>query len=97
MTIDYATLAECWRSLGLETWADTIESLTRSRMSSSTHGDFEQWREVLASLPQIDSDPVETRAALLQLSPWLNGPFDVGGFVIDTVWRRILIWVLVCD
>ena len=97
MTIDYATLAECWRSLGLETWADTIESLTRSRMSSSTHGDFEQWREVLASLPQIDSDPVETRAALLQLSPWRKGPFDVGGVVIDTEWRSNLKWDRLAD
>jgi len=97
MTIDYAALAECWGSLGLETWADTIESLTRSRMSSSTHGDFEQWREVLASLPQIDSDPVEIRAALLQLSPWRKGPFDVGGVVIDTEWRSNLKWDRLAD
>jgi len=97
VTIDYPALAECWRSLGLDSWTDEIEALTRSRMSSSTHGDFEQWQEILASLPQIDSDPVRTKVALLQLSPWRKGPFEVGGVTIDAEWRSDLKWGRLAD
>ena len=97
MTIDYSALAECWRSLGLDNWTDEIEALIRSHMASSSHGDFEQWREVLASLPQMDSDPVRTKAALLQLSPWRKGPFEVGGVAIDAEWRSDLKWGRLAD
>jgi tRNA (mo5U34)-methyltransferase len=97
VTIDYPALAKCWRSLGLDNWTDEIESLMGSRMSSSSHGDFEQWRDVLASLPKIDSEPVKTKAALLQLSPWRKGPFEVGGVAIDAEWRSDLKWGRLAD
>ncbi len=90
--IDYPALAECWRSLGLERWAPDIESLVRSRLSSSAHGDFERWQEVLKALPEIDSDPIKLEAALLQLSPWRKGPFELGGVTIDAEWRSDLKW-----
>ncbi len=90
--IDYPALAECWRSLGLERWAPDIESLVRSRLSSSAHGDFEQWQEVLTSLPEIDSDPIKLEEALLRLCPWRKGPFELGGVAIDAEWRSDLKW-----
>ncbi len=90
--INYPALSDRWRSLGLEQWAPDIESLLRSRMSSSTHGDFKHWQGILKALPEIDSDPVKLQEALLQLSPWRKGPFDVGGVAIDAEWRSDLKW-----
>jgi len=90
--INYSALSDHWRSLGLEHWAPDIESLLQSRMSSSTHGDFKHWQEILKALPEIDSDPIELEEALLQLSPWRKGPFVVGGVAIDAEWRSDLKW-----
>lgn len=90
--IDFSALSDHWRSLGLDNWDAGIESMLRSRMSSSTHGDFERWRAILASLPQIDSDPVKLAQELLRLSPWRKGPFELGGVTIDAEWRSDYKW-----
>ena len=55
--IDYAALADRWRSLGLEHWTEAIETRIKSRMSSSTHGDFDRWAEIVIALPQVEGDP----------------------------------------
>ncbi|MGB5246813.1 MAG: tRNA 5-methoxyuridine(34)/uridine 5-oxyacetic acid(34) synthase CmoB [Woeseia sp.] len=34
----------------------------------------------------------QLRAALLQLSPWRKGPFNIGGVFVDTEWRSDLKW-----
>ncbi len=90
--IDFSALSDHWRSLGLDNWDAGIESLLRSRMSSSTHGDFERWQAILVSLPQIDSDPVKLTQELLRLSPWRKGPFELGGVTIDAEWRSDYKW-----
>ncbi|MGB5346214.1 MAG: tRNA 5-methoxyuridine(34)/uridine 5-oxyacetic acid(34) synthase CmoB [Woeseia sp.] len=41
-------------------------------------------------LPQVEQQSL--RAALLQLSPWRKGPFNIGGVAIDTEWRSDLKW-----
>ncbi len=90
--IDYSALAKCWRSLELEHWAADIEALSRSRLSSATHGDFERWRGVIASLEDARSDPDKLEDALLGLCPWRKGPFELGGVSIDAEWRSDMKW-----
>jgi tRNA (mo5U34)-methyltransferase len=90
--IDYAALADRWRTLGLEQWTEPLESLVRSRMSSSAHGDFDRWNNIIAALPQIQSDPQALRDKLLGLAPWRKGPFEIGGVTIDAEWRSDLKW-----
>ncbi len=95
--IDYAALAEHWRSLELDEWADPIESLVRSRMSAATHGDFERWRDVVQGLSKVENDIGQLRTALLQLAPWRKGPIDVGDVTIDAEWRSDLKWDRLAD
>ena len=90
--IDYSALADRWRSLGLEQWIENLESLIRSRMSPSTHGDFERWNNILAGLPQVDADPQSLKDQLLGLAPWRKGPFEIGGVTIDAEWRSDMKW-----
>ena len=90
--IDYTALAQHWRSLDLEAWADPIEALVRSRMSSATHGDFDRWQNILKELPKVENDVAQLRAALLELTPWRKGPFEIGGVTIDAEWRSDLKW-----
>jgi tRNA (mo5U34)-methyltransferase len=44
------------------------------------------------ALARADSDAVEIRDLLLNLSPWRKGPFDVAGIRIDAEWRSDLKW-----
>ena len=37
------------------------------------------------------------REALIKLSPWRKGPFDIGGISIDSEWRSDLKWARVRD
>ena len=90
--IEHAALAEHWRRLGLEAWAEPIESLVRSRMSAATHGDFERWRDVVQGLPKVENDIGQLKTALLALAPWRKGPFEIGGVTIDAEWRSDLKW-----
>ncbi|MCH7980994.1 MAG: tRNA 5-methoxyuridine(34)/uridine 5-oxyacetic acid(34) synthase CmoB [Proteobacteria bacterium] len=90
--IDYSSLAKCWQSLALGHWATDIEALSRSRLSSATHGDFERWRGIIASLEDARSDPAILEEALLGLCPWRKGPFELGGVSIDAEWRSDLKW-----
>lgn len=90
--IDYPALAACWCSLGLDDWVEGVEALTRSRMSSSTHGDFDRWQGIISALPQVEKDPKTLKQQLLGLAPWRKGPFEVGGLHIDAEWRSDLKW-----
>lgn len=92
MTIDHAALAAHWRSLGLEHWAGDVEPLLQARLSSSAHGDFDRWNRVLTSLPDLANDPARLKDALLTLSPWRKGPFEIGGLTIDAEWQSNLKW-----
>ena len=95
--IDYAALAQHWRSLDLEAWTDPIESLVSSRMSSATHGDIDRWQDILKELPKVENDIAQLKAALLELTPWRKGPFEIGGVTIDAEWRSDLKWERLAD
>jgi len=90
--IDYPALARRWRSLGLDHWAEPLETLIRSRMSSSSHGDFDRWNSIVTALPEIETDPQALKEQLLGLAPWRKGPFEIGGITIDAEWRSDLKW-----
>jgi len=94
--LDYPGLAECLNSIGLDSWMSEIEPLLRARLDARAHGDFERWNKALDAL-RHSSDPAETRALLLQLSPWRKGPFNVGGVEIDAEWRSDLKWARLAD
>jgi len=90
--IDTRALTECLRSIGLGDWPDRLCRLTAERLSSTGHGDFGKWYEIVQALARADSDAVEIRDLLLKLSPWRKGPFDVAGIRIDAEWRSDLKW-----
>jgi tRNA (mo5U34)-methyltransferase len=85
-----------WRQLGdagLGHWRAAIEDLVRSRLSTTAHGDFRRWQSALETLGSCDSSQTdEIRQALLSLSPWRKGPFDLRGITIDSEWRSDLKW-----
>jgi tRNA (mo5U34)-methyltransferase len=90
--IDARALTECLRSIGLDDWPDGLCRLIAERLSSTAHGDFDRWSDIVQALARADSDAVEIRDLLLNLSPWRKGPFDVAGIRIDAEWRSDLKW-----
>lgn len=90
--LDYDALAECLTSIGLDDWLDVLQPLVKTRLSASTHGDFERWRDIVTTLPEAASDPQRLRELLLGLSPWRKGPFSIGGIEIDSEWRSDRKW-----
>jgi len=79
-------------AIGLGPWVQRLRPLLHRRMSSSNHGDFTRWCEIVDSLPAAASEPERVKALLLDLSPWRKGPFDVAGIEIDSEWRSNLKW-----
>jgi len=90
--IDTKALSECLRAIGLSDWPDRLCPLIAERLSSTGHGDFGKWSEIVQSLAKVDGDTVEIRDLLLNLSPWRKGPFDFAGIHIDAEWRSDLKW-----
>jgi len=90
--IDTRALTECLRAIGLDDWPDALCPLIAERLSSTGHGDFDKWSDVLQSLAEAGDDTVDIRDLLLSLSPWRKGPFDVAGIQIDAEWRSDLKW-----
>jgi tRNA (mo5U34)-methyltransferase len=90
--IDIKALTRCLQTIGLDDWSDALSPLISERLSSSGHGDFENWSEILRSLAKADGDTNEIRELLLGLSPWRKGPLDVAGIQIDAEWRSDLKW-----
>ncbi len=90
--LDYDALAACLTSIGLDDWLDALQPLVKTRLSASTHGDFERWREIVTALPEAASDPQRLRELLHGLSPWRKGPFSIGGIEIDSEWRSDRKW-----
>jgi len=95
--IDFDRLARCLRDIGLDTWPASIIPPIESRLTLSAHGDFERWRALVGSLDGVRSDPKQLKQALLGLSPWRKGPFDIGGVNIDAEWRSDLKWARLAD
>lgn len=95
--IDYAALAKVWRELNLEHWWEPVEALTRARLSAANHGDYDKWQSVIETLPRVADDKAALKNALLSLSPWRKGPFELGGVAIDSEWRSNMKWDRLAD
>ena len=89
--IDARALRSALAGIGLDAWFEPIWPLVQERLSPAGHGDFARWRAALDAAAGAES-PAALRDALLQLSPWRKGPFDVGGVHIDAEWRSDLKW-----
>jgi tRNA (mo5U34)-methyltransferase len=88
--IDLKALTKCLTSIGLDNWPDALSPLIAERLSTTGHGDFGKWSQVVQAL--ASSNSAQTRELLLKLSPWRKGPFDVAGIQIDAEWRSDLKW-----
>jgi tRNA (mo5U34)-methyltransferase len=95
--LDYDALGRCLTSIGLDDWPSTLQPLLKTRMSTSAHGDFERWREIVTALPEAAREPKRLRELLLGLSPWRKGPFSIGGIEIDSEWRSDRKWARVTN
>ena len=89
--IDAPALRSALDDIGLVSWFDAIRQRVEHRLSPAGHGDFRQWQAALDAVAASTS-PQALKAALLQLSPWRKGPFDVGGVHIDAEWRSDQKW-----
>jgi len=94
---DIETLLERLSAAGLGHWAPAIEPLLRQRLSPGAHGDFSRWSEALQSVRESKASPDALRKALLALSPWRKGPFDLCGVQVDAEWRSDLKWSRLAD
>lgn len=95
--LDTTALADCLTSIGLDDWPAALGPVLRKRLSTTAHGDFDRWRNVIGALPGAAPDPQRLRELLLGLSPWRKGPFRVGGVDIDAEWRSDLKWSRFAD
>lgn len=95
--IDTQRLAECLCSIGLDDWPDVLTPLIKERLSSTGHGDFDKWHDVVRSLPDAKGDLSKIRELLFKLSPWRKGPFEVSGVKVDAEWRSDLKWARLKD
>ena len=95
--IDTQALGEFLRAIGLDDWPDELSSQISARMSSAGHGDFDRWRSVIESLHSFAGDPAGLKAALMELSPWRKGPFDVAGVTIDAEWQSDWKWARLAE
>ncbi len=96
--LNYDALWRCFQDIGIDAWQQDIEALIRTRLSETAHGDFASWRQTIEQLQSLSADqPQEIRDALIQLSPWRKGPFNVAGIEIDSEWRSDLKWVRIKD
>lgn len=91
--IDLQQLELTLARAGLDAWYGPLRVMIDDRISS--HGDFERWRDAVERCQTETGN--ELRQALLDLSPWRKGPFDVGGIHIDSEWRSDLKWSRVED
>jgi tRNA (mo5U34)-methyltransferase len=96
--LNYDALWRCFQDIGVDAWQQDIEVLIRTRLSETAHGDFASWRQTIEQLQTLSADQLqEIRDALIQLSPWRKGPFNVAGIEIDSEWRSDLKWVRIKD
>ena len=91
--LDYDALWRCLANIGLDKWRAATETMVRSRLSDTAHGDFPRWRQTIEQLQALGRDQTqEIRDLLLCLAPWRKGPFEVAGISIDGEWRSDLKW-----
>lgn len=80
---------------GLETWTGPLCTMIGERLAATGHGDFSRWQDAVERVRADSGDNL--RSALLDLSPWRKGPFEIGGIRIDSEWRSDLKWSRVRD
>lgn len=97
VNLDFKALEARFNAHGLGAWNDQLLPLLRSRFSIAAHGELERWQSILTSLPDAASERQTLEAALLALSPWRKGPFEVGGVTIDAEWRSDRKWARLAD
>jgi tRNA (mo5U34)-methyltransferase len=90
--IPLATLGEALRPAGLHDWPTVLEPLLGVRLSAAHHGDYPRWAGIVDAVAGLRTDTPALKAALLELSPWRKGPFDIAGVHIDAEWRSDLKW-----
>jgi tRNA (mo5U34)-methyltransferase len=90
--IPLGTLGEALRSAGLDDWPGALEPLLGLRLSAAHHGDYPRWAGIVDAVAGLRGDTTALKAALLELSPWRKGPFDIAGVHIDAEWRSDLKW-----
>ena len=95
--IDHDALAADLDAVGLTDWAGALTPLLEMRLSAANHGDFKRWCAALASIDKSQTSPAQLKTALLELSPWRKGPFDLGGVHIDSEWRSDHKWARIAD
>lgn len=89
--LDYTRLRSILAEIGVKSWLAGLQPLLEQRLTASAHGDFEKWRQAVDEL-RNSSEEAERKAALLKLSPWRKGPFDVAGVRVDAEWRSDMKW-----
>ena len=94
--LDFTRIRWVLAQVGAKSWLAELKPLIEQRLSESAHGDYASWQQAIEQLSDA-SDEAERRAALLKLSPWRKGPFDVGGVHIDAEWRSDLKWGRLSD
>lgn len=90
--VDFPALAARLDAAGLGHWSTPVEALVRQRLSPQGHGDFERWAAAIAAIPGARGDEQALKRALLALSPWRKGPFELDGVRIDAEWRSDRKW-----
>ncbi|MGI9272761.1 MAG: tRNA 5-methoxyuridine(34)/uridine 5-oxyacetic acid(34) synthase CmoB [Woeseiaceae bacterium] len=96
--IDYDALWRCCSDIGVGSWREQTEALIQNRLSDAAHGDFAIWRATIERLRSLDSSQTQDiRDALMSLSPWRKGPFELAGISIDSEWRSDLKWARLKD
>ena len=93
--IDTPALVDALQRLDLDHWQEPLAALVADRLSDHGHGDFSRWRRVVESLSELEGTTL--REALLNLSPWRKGPFDIGTTQIDAEWRSDWKWQRIQD
>lgn len=89
---DFGKLANDLRAAGLGDWVGTLQTSAAERLSPAFHGDYARWSKALEQLDAAAGEREALERALLELSPWRKGPFDVAGITIDAEWRSDLKW-----
>jgi tRNA (mo5U34)-methyltransferase len=85
-------LGEALRAAGLDDWPAVLEPLLAERLSASYHGDYPRWTAVVDAVGGLRADTPALKAALLELSPWRKGPFDLAGVHVDAEWQSDRKW-----
>jgi tRNA (mo5U34)-methyltransferase len=96
--IDRSLVQALLGELGLPTWQEPVARAIEERLQTSAHGDLPRWLRALDVVrQQRGRDTEAVRDALLQLSPWRKGPFDLDGIRIDAEWQSNLKWARILE